>query len=461
MKNETMLKEAPVWKLIVKMSLPMVVIMLMNVVYNMADTFFIGQTGDAIQVAAVSLVGPVFSLLAGVNVLIGNGACTAAAIALGKRDAKAVKEYSSFAFWSSLALGVLAGGAVLLFAGPLLNVLGINAETVGPAASYIRILALGTPAMVVGGVLGNMIRADGSAVGPMLIGVGGNVLNVVLDALFILVFNWGAAGAALATVCGYVFTLAGSLFLILRKKAFSISPRHFTLRPRVSLRVLGLGVPMAAGVTVQACAGVFANRLLVSYGNLAVAANNVAGKAGMLLGMVVMGICMGVQPAISFSFGAGDLKRLRQIVRGTGIISVAFNTALALVFFLCREGFVTAFLNDPQVVELGSFMVLASVVSAPVVAIYQLCTAYLQGTGMVSYATLTALLQKGLIYVPVLYLMNALWGLSGVVFAGVATDTISTAVACALCLVWAKKQKRDRAAAPVQMGEEASVQFSS
>lgn len=440
-KNEKMMAQDPVWKLILKMSLPMIVVMLMNVVYNMADTFFMGQLGDPLPVAAVSLAGPVFSILSGLNVLVGNGACTAAAIALGQKDKDSVKRYSSFCFWSSLVLGVIAGAAVLLCMDPLLGLLGVNAETAGHTADYLRILALGAPAMMIGGAFGNMLRADGSAAAPMVVSLGGNVLNIGLDALFILVFHWGTAGAALATVAGYVFTMAGCLFLIRRKDGFTISPRYFTLKPSVSLRVLSLGVPMAAGVALQGCSGIFGNRLLVSYGNTAVAAQNVAGKAGMILGMVVMGVCMGIQPAISYAYGAGDRKRLREIVRGTGLISVLLNTALGVAFYFGRAGFVTAFLNEPQVVEIGTMMILGSVVSAPLCALYQLCAAYLQGTGKVSYATVTALMQKGLVYVPVLYMMEGAFGLNGIVFSGAVTDLISTAAACALCLVWAKKQK--------------------
>lgn len=450
-KNEKMMAQAPIWKVLLSMSLPTVIIMLMNVVYNMADTFFMGQLGDPLPVAAVSLAGPVFSVINGFGVLLGSGACTAIAISLGQKDKEAAKNYCSFCFWTSLVIGVACGAALLLAMNPIVSFLGANEETADYTASYLRVLALGTPVMVVSSVLGNVIRADGSASAPMLVSIGGNVLNIVLDALFILVFHWGTAGAALATVLGNVFSLLCVLFMIHRREAFTISPKYFTAKPSVSLRVLGLGLPMAAGVILQSFSGVFGNRLLVKYGNVAVAASNVAGKAGMLLVMMVMGVCMGVQPAISYVFGAGDHKRLRKILTGTGVVSVALSLSIAAVFFMFRDGFVAAFLNDAQVIELGRFMVLGSLITAPFTGILQLCTAYLQGTGKVSYATVTALMQKGLVYVPVMYVMEAAFGLNGIVFTGAVTDLISTAAACALCLVWAKKQKvlLDSRACPV------------
>ncbi len=441
MTSETMMKDAPVWKLILKMSLPMVVVMLMNVVYNMADVFFMGQTGNSLQVAAVSLAGPVFGILSGLNVLIGSGACTAIAIALGGGETERVKRYMSFSFWTSLALGLIACAAILLGMEPLLSLLGANAETSGYTRDYLRILALGAPVTIVGGVLGNAIRADGSATAPMLFSIGGNLINIVLDFLFVLVFHWGTSGAALATVFGSLFSLVCILFLLRRKKAFSISPKYFSLRPSVSLRVLSLGVPMAAGVILQGCSGMFSNQLLVKYGNAAVAASSVAGKSGMLIGMVLMGICMGIQRAISYMFGVGNRKRIRKIVRGTGFLTVLLSLGMAVGFFFARDSFMAAFLNDPQVIELGRTMMLASLVTAPVTAVYQLCSAYLQGIGKVRPATVTSLLRQGLVYVPLLYLMELALGLNGVIFAASAADLIACAAACFLCLRCAEKPR--------------------
>lgn len=445
MTNETMMREAPVWKLILKMSVPTVVIMLANVIYNMADVFFLGQTGEAAQVAAVSLAGPVFSIQAGLGSLLGAGAVTAVAIALGQGNGKRVKEYSSFCFWSSLALGVVVAAAMLLCMDPLLSLLGARGETLPYTAGYLRVMALGAPAVLFTSVMGNLVRGDGSAVSSMVICLIGNAVNVGLDPLFILALGWGVSGAALATVAGNLVSCVCLFVLLRKKKVFSLSPKYFSLRPQISLRILSLGLPMAAGVILQSFSGMFGNRLLVRYGTAAVAASGVSGKSGMLLHMVVMGICMGIQPAVSYVFGRGDRKRLRQILWGTGAVSVAVSTVMAAGFYFGRTGFMTSFLDDPAVVEMGTLMILGMVVSAPLSGLYQLCTAYLQGTGKVSFATLTALLQKGLVYVPVLYLMESALGFTGIAFTGAVTDLLSTAAAGIMCLCWAGKLRRTQA----------------
>ncbi len=444
MKSEKMMREAPVWKLFLKMCLPMTVIMLMNVVYSMADTFFMGQTGETMQVAAVSLAGPVFSILSGLNVLLGSGACTAMSLSLGKGETDQCKRYMSFSFWASLALGVAAGGAILLFMEPLVSLLGANAETAGFTRDYMRILALGAPITIVGGVLGNAVRADGSSAAPMLFGIGGNLINIILDFFFILVFHWGVSGAAVATVLGNTFSLVCILLLLRRKKAYSLSPKYFTLRPAVSLRVVSLGLPMAAGIALQSFSGIFSNQLLVKYGNAAVAANSVAGKAGMLTGMVLMGLCMGVQPAISYLYGAEEKKRLRQLLRFTGIVTVVLAVGMSVGFFFFRDSFVASFLNDPEVIELGRLMVLGCVVTTPLIAVYQLCFTYLQSTGNVTAATVTSLMRQGLVYVPALYLMEFAFGLTGIVFTAAVADAVSCAVACFLCL---KREKHPSSSA--------------
>ncbi|WP_369297931.1 MATE family efflux transporter [uncultured Neglectibacter sp.] len=440
MKNESMMKKAPVWKLLLTMGLPVVVVMIVNVLYNMADVFFMGQTGETMQVAAISLAGPAFNIFTGMGTLFGAGACTAIAMALGAGKREEVKRYTSFCVGGSVLVGVVLTFVMLIFMDPLLSLMGANEETMGYASTYLTIIALSSPVMMFSGALGNAVRADGSSARVMVISLIGTFTNILLDPLFILVFQWGIAGAAAATVLGNMVTSV-LVFLHIRKTdCFSISPKYFTLKKEVSLRILGYGLPMAAGTVLMCFSGMFSNQLLVGYGNIAVAANGVAGKAGMLVGMIVMGVCMGIQPAISYAYGAKDQKRLRQIVIGTGIASTIVSIVLGGGFLLCRESFITAFLDDPQVLEIGKLMML-NLLAAPTYGIYQLCSVYLQGTGKVSYATLTALLQKGIILLPVLYLMESLFGLMGIIFAGVVTDLLSTAVGVVLCLVWARKQK--------------------
>lgn len=439
MTNEKMMKEAPMWKLLLSMSVPVVLVTLMMVVYNMADIFFMGMTGATMQVAAVKLAGPAFSIIQAFNTLLGMGGCTAIAMALGRKDFDAAKKYSSFSVWAGVGIGVVLMAVVMLFTNPLVKLMGADAATAGYTAKYLRILAIGAPLMVSGGALGNVIRADGSTAKAALGSIVGTITNIALDPLFILAFKWGVEGAAIATVLGNVVSLIYGVMIMRKSENFSLNIKHFTLRKDVSLKVIGYGVPMAAGTLLASFAGVFINNLMMEYGPVAIAAQGVAGMSGMVICMVIMGVCMGIQPAISYAHGAGDRRRVRQIVRGTGIASVLLGTVLALVFFIFRDGFVAGMLNDPEVIALGNRMIIGSLITMPIYGVYQMSSTYLQATGKVSYATLVSLLRQGIVFIPIIYTMNALLGLNGLIFAGAVADVIATVVGAVLSIVWARK----------------------
>ena len=439
MKNETTLQSGSILKLLLSFSLPVVLVMLVNVIYNMADVFFIGRIGDAAMVAAVSLVGPVFGAVSALNILFGSGACTAAGIALGKGDTDSIRKYSSFCLYSSLLTGTVLSVLMIIFCDPLLGMLGANNETIVYAASYMKLFAAGVPFMIAAGSLGNLIRATGDSKWAVMAMMSGTIVNIVLDPVCISVLHGGVAGAAIATVTGNVINFILILNSVRKNELLSVKLSDLTFTKDISLNVILLGFPMAASTLLMSFSGAFGNRLLVLHGNTVVAASAVAGKAGMLVSMLVMGICMGVQPAISYAYGRNDSKRLYQVVRGTMTASIAVSLALGLPLVIFRESFLLAFLNDPEIIETGKLLILANMISAPINAVYQMCQVYLQGTGKVSYATLTGVMQKGLIYVPALYIMHAFFGLNGLIFAGLVTDIISTTISLLLCSKWGRE----------------------
>ena len=439
MTNEKALREQSVGKLLVSLSLPVILIMVVQVLYNMADVFFLGRSGDPLQVAGVSLAMPVFAVFSGFNTLIGFGGSTAASLALGSGEKQKVKQYSAFVLYAGLGLGELMAIAVMLFLQPLLRLLGTDAWTAAYTGSYLKIMAAGAPFAVAGGAMSNVVRADGDGKSAVISHMSGTVLNIILDPIFISLLGWGVVGAGLATLLGNLLSFILLFAVIRNKDNFSVSARDFTLRPEISLHVLSLGFPMAASTLLSSFSSVFANRLLVRYGNEAVAAQSIAGKAGMLIAMIVMGICMGMQPAISYTCGRRDRRRMRSILLGTGTASVATATVLAVILFLGRDSFVRAFLNNGEILALGRRMILGGLAAAPFVGVYQLCSVYLQSTGRVAYATVTALMQKGLVYVPVLYGMNAAFGLTGLIFSAAVTDVVSMLAAVALCMKSAKQ----------------------
>lgn len=217
MKTEELFERAPVWKSIFKMCLPTVVIMLVMTVYNMADMVFVGQTGIAAQVAAVSLASPFFLLQMTLSTWIGGGGCTVISAALGAKNTEKAKAAGAACILLSLVGGILLGGAALLFPNAFLHFFGADAATWDYTAQYLQILALGTPVIVFSNVFANLVRAEGAVQTAVLLNMLGTVANIILDPLFISGLNLGVQGAAIATVFGNIFTACGLLFYLRRR----------------------------------------------------------------------------------------------------------------------------------------------------------------------------------------------------------------------------------------------------
>ena len=442
--NEEMLRSGDYRTLALKLCVPAVLIMVVMVLYHMADVFFIGQTGDPNKVAAVSLASPMFSILSGLGVLLGNGGCTAISLALGKGDYNRTKKISSFAIWGAALTGAVFAVAVLALMNPVCRMLGTDAETEAFTAEYLRIIAIGAPIIMLTNVVPALIRADGSTTDSMIGNMIGTVLNIALDPLLISVFGMGVSGAALATVAANAVSL-GYYALFLRKKAkiYSASPRDISLKKDVVWTVISLGLPMSISTILASVSGAVANNLMMAYGSVAVAGQSVASRIGQMVSMVVMGICMGMQPAISFNYGAGNKKRLTEILKKTTGLAVIAGTVLSALCLLFRDQLLNAFLNNPDVLQIGRVCLLAAVVIGPFYGFYQICTTYLQAAGKTRQAITVSLLEKGLVYIPVLFLMNWLFRMYGIVFAGTVTTVISSIAALVFCYKDYRKELKD------------------
>ncbi|MBR5345863.1 MAG: MATE family efflux transporter [Clostridia bacterium] len=443
--NEAMLREGSYGKLALKLCVPAILIMLVNVLYHMADVFFIGQTGDPNKVAAISLASPMFSVLSGLGVLLGNGGCTAISLALGRGDYSGIKKISAFCVWGAVAVGAVFACAVLPLMGPICGLLGANADTEGFTAEYLRIIAIGAPVIMFTNVVPSLIRADGSTVDSMIGNMIGTVLNIALDPLLIRTFGMGVSGAALATVAANAVATVYYLYFVKTKgKIYSVHPKHVSLRKEVSLTVLSLGLPMACSTILGSVSGAIANNMMMEYGAVAVAGQSVASRIGMIISMTVMGVCMGMQPAISYNYSAKNVKRLTEILIKTSALAFTVGTVLSLLCFLLRDPLLNAFLNNNQVLDVGRICLYASVIIGPFYGFYQISTTYLQATGKSKKAVIVSLLEKGLIYIPALFLMKLAFGMYGVIFAATVTTVLAAVVSLWFCYKDYRKELRDK-----------------
>ena len=438
--NKYLFEEAPVSRAVMTMAVPTIISMLVVVIYNMADTFFIGQTGDPMQVAAVSLATPVFMVFMALGNLFGIGGSSAISRALGEKKPERARNISSFCCYASLGLGVFM--ALLFLAGMdvILAMIGASANTIGFAREYLTYIAFGGPFIIFGTAFGNILRGEGAARESMIGNMIGTVTNIVLDPVMILGLGWGVAGAAIATVIG---NLAASLFYVgyfLRKKSsLSIRLKDFRMGDRIAASVASIGIPASLNNILMSCANIVLNLMLGGYGDTPVAAMGVAMKSNMIVVLLQIGLCAGIQPLIGYNYGARNRKRLLQVFRFTGIFAVVMGSILTAVMVMAKRFVVQAFINDPEVIAYGMQMVIALQLSGPFIGILFLCINTIQGMGKAIPSLILTVCRQGLIFIPLIIILNKVVGLNGVIYAQSVADYCSIVIAVGICLGIFKK----------------------
>lgn len=436
MKNEALFRTGSVWKSIFSMAVPSIIIILVMVLYNMADMFFVGCLGDTAQVAAVSVVGPVFSILAAVATMLGAGSSAIIARCFGAGEIEQGKICSSLCFWTSFFLGVLVSIGLLVGRVPLLGMLGSNAEIFPYAERYLQVLALGAPCFILSNSMAMLVRAEGAVKEGMIGNLLGTLVNCIFDPLFILVLNFGVSGAAAASVLGNLVATACYLrYIVKHGTVLTVDFRPALKKPQMLGELLAIGLPNGISSLLAGFASSFSNRLLVTHGTAAVAAMAAAGKT-MVISMIAMAICMGCQPLLAYSYGAGDAKRLKQLLKNLILLTVVFGVLAGAASFAGRNALIRMFIKEEGAFRLGTQLVTYLVLGSPVIGLTYLATNLLQSVGKASGAVLLSLLRQGLLLIPLLYLMNALCGVQGIAAAHLIADVGAAAISAGILLHW-------------------------
>lgn len=435
MKNEALFKDKPVWSAIFSLAIPSCITILIMTIYNMADMFFIGMLGDTAQVAAVSVVSPMFSLVMAAATMLGIGGCSVIANAIGAGKKEEAKTYSSLCCMASVLFGIFCAIVILSATDPILKMLGANEEIITPARTYMRVLALGAPFMLFSTAFASILRAEGAIKEGLIGNMVGTVLNIVLDPVFILVLHLGVTGAAAATVIGNVVSSGCYLYYILKKSSvLGVIPRYAMKNPVALIHILAVGLPNGISSLLSGFASTFSNQLLSGYGTNAIAAMAAAGKATMLITMIQMGICIGVQPLMAYNYGAGNVTRLKEVLKKLGILTFVFGTVVTVGCFLARHTLIGLFLKDAEAASMGESLVIYLVLASPIVGFYYLSTSFLQACGSALPATIVSVLRQGGILIPSLYLMERLIGFTGIAAAHTTSDFLSVVIAAAVCI---------------------------
>ena len=449
-------RDAPISQAVLKNAIPVMLDMLMVLIYNLADTFFIGQTDDALQVAAVSLATPVFLIFMALGTIFGIGGTSVISRAMGEGRQDYAKKVCSFCMWSCVAVGLIMSAFFLLFMDQILTWVGASPDTWDFAKAYLTIVSFCGPFVLISNCYSNIIRAEGQSGKAMMGQLLGNLLNVVLDPVMILGFGWEIAGAAIATVIGNV---AGACYYLLYflggNSTMSISPRDFTVRDKVCSSVLAIGVPASMGSLLMSVSQIVVNSLMTDYGDMALAGIGVAMKVTMMTGMVCIGFGQGIQPLLGYCVGAGLWDRFKKVMKFSVLFSFGLSAVMTGICYLFTDQIVSAFLTDPDAFDYAVEFAGILLTTSFLFGVFYVLNNALQAMGAAAEALVINLSRQGIIYIPALFIMNAAIGINGLAWAQPAADLLSTAMVAVLYFRTVKKIQREAARALLRRQEAA------
>lgn len=407
-------------------AIPAIVSMMVVLIYNVADTFFIGQTGDAMQVAAVSLATPVFLLFMSVGTLYGIGGTSVISRSLGRSDGQHAKEVSSFCFWMSLFSGLAFIVIFLVCMDSILTIIGTSNDTRELTRSYLTIVAWGAPFVLISTAFSNIVRAEGRSTEAMTGTLIGTVLNIVLDPVFILVLDMGISGAAWATVIGNVVATAYYIRLLIGSSSLlSISPRLLRFCRVIFREVFSIGTPACLQSVMMSVSSILLNMLLAVYGDLSLAAYGIAVKVLMVVTLLQMGLGQGIQPLLGYHFGGGRRQVFLSVMRFSNIVAVGMGVVLTLLCWWGSDALVCQFIDSKKVQTMGVAYLKILLLSGPILGLMFNYINALQAMGAARYSFILSISRQGIIFIPCMLLFNVMLGQIGLVWAQPIADVLS------------------------------------
>lgn len=443
MKDRTteIFENAPIPKAVFSNIIPAIISMLMVLVYNLADTYFISQTENPYMVAAVSYATPAFLLFMAIGMLFGIGGTSLISRMLGEGKREKAKHTSSFCFWTGITVGVIGMLVIWIFIRPICRIVGSTEDTVGYVREYLQIVALGVPFLIIGNSFSNIIRAEGNANKAMMGMILGNVTNIILDPVMILGFGWNVAGAAIATVIGNVVAAAYYMFhLVSKKSILSIKLKHYQAGDGIAKGVLAIGIPASLNSMLMSTSNIIINNLMAVHGDMAVAGLGVAMKVNMIAVMLLIGVGTGIQPLLGYCFGAGNRKRFKGVLRFSIFMSILLSALMTTICYFGAGPMVNAFLKEANAYQYGMEFARTLILSGPVLGVLFVMINTIQAMGAAMPSLILSISRQGLLYIPIVFSFSYLYDSPKMlVMAQPITDYLTVALSLILYFVSFKK----------------------
>ncbi|MFJ7662066.1 MATE family efflux transporter [Lysinibacillus sp. NPDC097162] len=415
MENTYYFEKAPIAKAVAHFSLPMMLGMSVSVIYTILNAYFIGLLHDSVMMTAITLTIPILAVLMALGNLIGVGGGTFISRLLGEKKLEQIKEVSSFSFYASIALGIIAMLVGIVATNSITTGLGASAAAFDYTKQYILVMLIGSPFIILNFSLEQIVRAEGSAIVSMVgmfISVG---INLILDPIFIFACHWGVPGVALATLIGNIGAVIYYSCHIIRKSEYlTLSMKYFKIEKSVVFEVLKIGIPIALMSALMGLTALVFNNFAASYGDAAVASYGISQRILQFPELLIMGLCEGVVPLIAYNF-TSNKKRMKSTIKFTSMTVAILAAIFAILVFLTGSHLVGIFTTDPQLIELGSYVIKVIFLSLFVTGFTFLIIGIFQATGQGKAAMIMSLTQ-GLIMIPILFIMSSIAGFHGIIW---------------------------------------------
>ncbi len=414
-------------KVYMKLALPVVFGMIVTIIYNIADTFFIAQTGNMDIVTGVSLGSPIFMVLMAFGNILGQGGSSLISRLIGRKEFENVKSVSSFCFWAAILIGVIVGMIMIIGQTSILYTLGATSETFKYAHDYYIVLAFGAPISVLTYIHNNLIRTEGLATESMAGQIGGSIVNIILDPIFISIFQMGAFGAALATILGQIFSVVYYLIVVLRKSKFiSVNPKSIKIPLDYLKQIIGIGIPAALSNIMSSICLIMTNLFLLPYGSDKVGCMGIANKLAMMGMLVITGFAFGGSPVIGYFYGSRNKEKMKELFRFCYKLVVSLGFGFGIVLFALAPILLRAFTSDVAMLSQATTMFRLQVVCLPFLAVVLMSQIFCQSFGNMLGSFVLSLSRQGFIFIIVMLISSAIFGYNGVISCQLIADLAST-----------------------------------
>ena len=422
--------QTPVGKLIATLSIPTIISMLVTSVYNMADTFFVSKLGTSAS-GAVGIVFSVMAIIQAIGFTFGMGSGSWISRLLGAKDDEKAKEVAATGFYSAIFLCTLMSIIGEWKMDDLMRILGAS-ETILPyARQYARYILLAAPIMASSFVLNNLLRSEGHAKFAMIGITTGGILNVILDPIFIFIFDLGISGAAIATALSQLVSFLILLsYFVMHKTTTRLGIHRVSREIGTYYQIIKNGLPSFSRQGLASIASILLNKQATIYGDAAVAAMAIVSKIVAMVFSVLIGFGQGYQPVVGFNYGAGILERVKKAMKFTLKVGTIGMTAAAVILFIAAPRLLGLFIaDDPAVKEIGTMALRAQAISMPLLPVGVVANMTFQSLGKSWKATIMSAMRQGIFFIPLIFILPAIFGLWGVTMTQAASDAL-TAVAC-------------------------------